>query len=72
LFASKIPSFLDAIYVSLVGTDRSLNRARKINVSQASNHVPKGDEVFVQADGEHVGFLPATFSRIPGAIDLLV
>lgn len=28
--------------------------------------------IHVQADGEHVGFLPASFSVVPGAIDLLV
>ncbi|MCO5591200.1 hypothetical protein L7F22_045181 [Adiantum nelumboides] len=33
---------------------------------------PKRKEVFIQADGEHVGFLPATIKIFPEAIDLLV
>ncbi|KAI5081549.1 hypothetical protein GOP47_0001292, partial [Adiantum capillus-veneris] len=33
---------------------------------------PIRKEVFIQADGEHVGFLPVTIKLIPGAIDLLV
>lgn len=41
------------------------------NVAQGGNElINKG--VFIQADGEHVGFLPATITIFPGAVDLLV
>lgn len=29
-------------------------------------------EVYVQADGEHIGFLRASFSVLPGKIDFIV
>jgi diacylglycerol kinase family enzyme len=29
-------------------------------------------EVYVQADGEHLGFLRASFSVLPGKIDFIV
>ncbi|KAJ7570615.1 hypothetical protein O6H91_01G128200 [Diphasiastrum complanatum] len=34
--------------------------------------VESKEKIFIQADGEHLGFLPAKFSILPGAIDFLV
>lgn len=29
-------------------------------------------DIFVQADGEHLGFLPAKFSILPGQVDFII
>lgn len=52
----------------------SCERAHRIEVREAaeSGSEPLNRDTYVQADGEHVGFLPATFSVVPGVIDLLV
>lgn len=52
----------------------STERAHTIEVAEAGygSNDSMNSKVFVQTDGEHIGFLPATFSLVPGAIDLLV
>ncbi|EFJ04852.1 hypothetical protein SELMODRAFT_138147 [Selaginella moellendorffii] len=46
------------------------DKVKSIEIKEADNE--SGDDgVFVQADGEHLGFLPAEFGILPGSLDFL-
>ena len=42
-----------------------------LEVEEVENESKRGD-VFVQADGEHLGFLPAKFSILPEQLDFIL
>lgn len=44
---------------------------QSLEVEDAENKSKQRD-VFVQADGEHLGFLPAKFSILPQQIDFIL
>ncbi|KAJ7570612.1 hypothetical protein O6H91_01G128200 [Diphasiastrum complanatum] len=52
----------------------SVKRVHTIEIRQhfVNLEVESKEKIFIQADGEHLGFLPAKFSILPGAIDFLV
>lgn len=53
--------------------DITVGRAKRLEVVDPHAGSRAGEEpILVEADGEAVGCLPATFSVIPGALDLLV
>lgn len=44
---------------------------QSLEVEDAVNELRRG-EVFVQADGEHLGVLPAKFSVLPEQLDFIL
>eukprot|EP00249_Psilotum_nudum_P030432 c43042_g1_i1 orf=204-1259(+) len=70
-FITKMPKLYKGTHLTVKNV--SCVRAHVIEIRKANNNGNLSkNEIYVQADGEHVGFLPATFTTLPGAIDFLV
>lgn len=66
---------LQKLYKGTHLSERNVSRisVSSIEVEELSKHANyTKDNIYVQADGEHQGFLPRKFSILPGAIDFLI